>query len=118
MCCRSRAMRTWRRISTASWLRESAEDTMRRAWTRWASAAAALACVIAAAQAQQPTVTISRLPDAVWNDMQGRSWKPDMNCPARDRLRLLKVPFIDFSGRTQVGELVVGARVADQVAAI
>lgn len=56
---------------------------------------------------------VSRIPDAVWRSMVGRSWHP--GCPVgRDGLRLLRVNYIDFSGYRRRGELVVAASAVAQ----
>jgi len=47
--------------------------------------------------------------------MQGRSWRRDMGCPRRDRLVYLRIPYHDFSGRAQMGEMVVARSVAKKV---
>ena len=58
------------------------------------------------------------LSDQVWQDMRGKSWKPNQGCPSRDRLVLLTVPFRDFAGRPTTGELVVAKSVAAVLARI
>ena len=48
----------------------------------------------------------TRIPDAVWRSMVGRTWHP--GCPVgRDGLRLLRVNYVDFSGYRRRGELAV-----------
>ena len=47
--------------------------------------------------------------------MQGKSWHPSRGCPARDDLRLVRIPYRNFSGKEQMGELVIAARAADDV---
>jgi len=58
------------------------------------------------------------LSDQVWQDMRGKSWKPNLGCPPRDRLVLLTVPFRDFAGRPTTGELVVAKSVSAVLARI
>jgi hypothetical protein len=58
------------------------------------------------------------LSDQVWQDMRGKSWKPNQGCASRDRLVLLTVPFRDFAGRPTMGELVVAKSVAAVLARI
>jgi poly-gamma-glutamate synthesis protein (capsule biosynthesis protein) len=58
------------------------------------------------------------LSDEVWQDMRGKSWKPNQGCPSRDRLVLLTVPFRDFAGQPKTGELVVAKSVAVVLARI
>ena len=50
--------------------------------------------------------------------MQGRSWHAGRGCPERDALALLRVPYLDFDGRTQLGPMIVARKVASKVAAI
>ncbi|MGE3245914.1 MAG: M15 family metallopeptidase [Beijerinckiaceae bacterium] len=52
------------------------------------------------------------LPDAIWQAMQGTSWHPGRGCPGREALALLAVPYRDFSGHAQTGQLVVARSVA------
>jgi hypothetical protein len=59
-----------------------------------------------------------RIPDEVWERMQGRSWHPDRGCPGREDLALLTVPYLDFGGHARFGPLIVLATVAEDVAAI
>jgi hypothetical protein len=58
------------------------------------------------------------LSDQVWQDMRGKSWKPNQGCPSRDRLVLLTVPFRDFAGQPTTGELVVAKSAAAVLARI
>lgn len=44
--------------------------------------------------------------------MRGRSWHDRPGCPPFDDLRLLTIPFVDFQGRSQQGELVVATQAA------
>lgn len=78
---------------------------------------AAFACGVSPAQAG-PAATWGPIPDAVWADMQGKSWRPGLGCPGREALVLLKVPYRDFAGQARTGSLVLAARVAPQAAAI
>jgi len=59
--------------------------------------------------------TASPIPDEVWEEMVGVSWKP--GCPAggREALRLLHVRHWRTDGTVGEGEMVVAARVADTV---
>ena len=47
--------------------------------------------------------------------MQGVSWHTTMPCPAREKLRLVQIPFVDFSGELKSGPLIVDAALADEV---
>ena len=53
--------------------------------------------------------------DATWQVMQGKSWHPNIGCPARDKLALLKSPFIDFFDQEQLGEMIVAKGVSVEV---
>lgn len=55
------------------------------------------------------------IPDSTWAAMQGVSWHTDLPCPARDELRLLSAPFVDFKGQTRRGKLIVAADVAEDM---
>lgn len=55
------------------------------------------------------------IPDDVWRKMQGKSWHKGVGCPARDRLRLVKVPYLDFAGKSQLGELIIARNAAKDV---
>jgi hypothetical protein len=84
-------------------------------------AAAGLALVLLctagqAANAQAMTAKKESIPDQVWQRMQGSSWHPNLNCPARKNLALLTVPYLDFSGQPRLGQLVVARSAADLVA--
>ncbi|WP_262269944.1 M15 family metallopeptidase [Microvirga yunnanensis] len=69
------------------------------------------------ARAQEMVVQQEPIPDNVWSDMQGKSWHEDIGCPARAELVLLTVPYHDFQGESQLGQLIVAAKVAADVAA-
>lgn len=53
--------------------------------------------------------------DATWRAMQGKSWHPGLGCPERSQLALLKIPYIDFFGKDQLGEMVVAKSVSVEV---
>src|SRR5262245_6819017 len=58
------------------------------------------------------------LSDEVWQDMRGKSWKPNMGCPSRNRLVLVTVPYRNFAGEPAMGELVVAKSVGPLIARI
>lgn len=59
---------------------------------------------------------ISRIPDAVWRSMVGRSWH--RGCPVgRSGLRLLRINYWDYTGYRRQGEVVAAASVVRQIAA-
>jgi hypothetical protein len=70
------------------------------------------------ASAKRVRVSVGPIPDQVWRDMQGKSWHAELPCPARSELALLRVPYLDFDGNTQVGSMIVAKRVATKVAAV
>lgn len=69
------------------------------------------------ARAQEMIVRQEPIPDSVWGDMQGKSWHEGIGCPSRGELVLLTVPYHDFQGQSQLGHLIVAAKVAADVAA-
>ena len=73
---------------------------------------------VAQAKAESARASVSAIPDDVWSYMQGRSWHAGRGCPERDQLALLRVPYLDFDGRTQFGPMIVARKVAGKVAAI
>jgi len=72
----------------------------------------------ARSRAEEARVSVSGIPDEVWSYMQGRSWRDGRDCPGRNELALLRIPYRDFEGRTQVGPMIVAKKVASKVAAI
>jgi hypothetical protein len=59
--------------------------------------------------------TSSPIPDDVWQRMQGKSWHAKIKCPARDALSLVRVPYLDFTGKQQMGQLVVARSAAREI---
>lgn len=55
------------------------------------------------------------IPDSVWQAMQGKSWHSGLGCPARETLALLTIPFLDFQGHIQTGELIVARTSASDI---
>lgn len=55
------------------------------------------------------------IPDRVWQDMQGKSWHQHLRCPARNTLAYLRIPYMDYDGNPQTGEMIVAKDVADSV---
>lgn len=63
-----------------------------------------------------PAGTISPIPDAVWSAMQGKSFRAEVKgCAQRRDLRLLNLPYRDFSGAVKRGQIIVHRRVARDV---
>lgn len=60
---------------------------------------------------------ISKIPDDIFEKMQGKSYKPDCTVPRED-LRYLHVLHMGFDGQTKEGELVVNKAIAEDVLAI
>ena len=88
----------------------------------WIVAWAVLGGSMAAARAagtEAETASSEPIPDAVWQEMQGKSWHDGLpgglQCPARDTLVLLTVPYHDFAGEARRGRLIVAKSVADKV---
>lgn len=80
---------------------------------QWMSAALLAAGLATAAAAERGTQ--QPIPDATWDQMQGVSWHAHLPCPRREELRLLRVPYVDFKGRTRTGEMIVAADVAEDL---
>jgi hypothetical protein len=74
--------------------------------------------MLAPATAQTPRASYGPIPDELWGYMQGRSWRAGLPCATREELVLMHIPYRDFDGATQTGDLVVARRVATQVAVI
>lgn len=55
------------------------------------------------------------IPDATWQQMQGRSWHAGRRCPTRDSLAFARIPFVDFDGKSRVGEMIIAKSVAPMV---
>lgn len=60
---------------------------------------------------------ISKIPDDIFEKMQGKSYKVDCTVPRED-LRYLHVLHMGFDGQTKEGELVVNKAIAEDVLAI
>jgi hypothetical protein len=58
---------------------------------------------------------VTPIPDDIWKSMQGVSWHSNMPCPKREALRLVNIPYVDFSGERKSGPLIVDASLADEV---
>jgi hypothetical protein len=70
-----------------------------------------------AAGAEPQRAAYGPIPDQVWNNMQGKSWRAELPCPSRSELAFLRLPYWDFEGRTRVGSMIVAKSVAAKVAA-
>ena len=57
---------------------------------------------------------VSELPDSVWKNMQGKSYKEGCPVECKD-LRYVHVMYVDFAGRSSEGELVVNKLIADDI---
>jgi D-alanyl-D-alanine carboxypeptidase len=58
---------------------------------------------------------LNPIPGPTWIAMQGKSWHASIGCPAREQLALLHLPYLDFQGRAQKGEMIVAQSVARDV---
>ena len=72
----------------------------------------------ASAQAESVAVKQTPIPDAVWQEMVGKSWHPNRGCPSRANLVLLSVPYRNFNDQTVTGELIVVKSAAPALARI
>ncbi len=82
-------------------------------------AAALMLCLFAGGgtSAERARVNYGPIPDEIWRYMQGRSWRAELPCPQRNELVLLRIPYLDFQGTTQIGSMIVAKSVAIKVAA-
>ena len=62
-----------------------------------------------------PRGTAAKIDDELWARIKGRSWHAGRGCPARSKLRVLAIPYIDFAGNTQDGRMIVAAAVSEDV---
>ena len=62
--------------------------------------------------------SISKLSADLQSRMRGTTWHEDLPSPGLDQLRLLRIPFVDFEGREQTGQLITVDVLAEQVLAI
>lgn len=76
-----------------------------------------LTTALATTPVSEPTyqAQILEIPDDVWSQMQGVSWKPGCPVGGRADLRLIRLNHFTPDGQVQQGELVVAARVAEAV---
>jgi hypothetical protein len=61
-----------------------------------------------------PGMSVS-VPDEIWDRMQGVSWHENLACPSRETLRYLRIPYLNFYNRPQMGEMIVAKSVAPDV---
>ena len=71
-----------------------------------------------AVRAEGMTARQEPIPDVVWKEMQGRSWRPNLKCPVRQDLVLLTLPYLDFEGQSRLGQMIVAKRVANTVTSV
>ena len=74
--------------------------------------------VYASGSDQEPPYVgeVVQIPDDVWSQMEGVSWKPGCPVGGRDDLRLIRLSYYTPQGEIKQGELVVAARVAQSIA--
>jgi hypothetical protein len=70
------------------------------------------------ASAEGVKASYGPIPDGIWRNMQGKSWRAELPCPPKSELALLRIPYLDFQGITQIGPMIVAKSVAAKVAAI
>jgi len=99
-------------------LRRAKESVLQRAGAYLLAASLLALAPGSIARAESARVSVAAIPDEVWSYMQGRSWRPGRGCPERSELALLRVPYRDFEGRTQLGPMIVAKKVASKIAAI
>ena len=71
------------------------------------------------ANGQQPAsgFVAMPIPDSVWTQMQGKTFKPNPNI-SRDDLRYLRVLHWDYDNRTHQGEMVCNKLIAEKLVSI
>ncbi len=62
--------------------------------------------------------SISELSLDLKTRMRGVTWHTDLPSPSLEDLRLLRIPFVDFEGRQQIGQLITVGDLAKQVLTI
>lgn len=66
--------------------------------------------VVLAPTGSGANAVIKRIPNSVWNQMSGRSWRP--GCVPRSGLRLIEANYRGFDGYRHRGQLIVNAAIA------
>jgi poly-gamma-glutamate synthesis protein (capsule biosynthesis protein) len=61
---------------------------------------------------------ILEIPEAMQERMRGVTWHEELPSPRLHELRLLEIPYLDFAGVEQKGQLVTAASLAEQVVRI
>jgi D-alanyl-D-alanine carboxypeptidase len=56
-----------------------------------------------------------KIPEKIWKAMKGKSWHSQLSCPRYEDLVLLNIPYVDFDGKTQTGQLIIARDVADDI---
>jgi D-alanyl-D-alanine carboxypeptidase len=74
---------------------------------------------ITPALASEPAAKFQPIPDAVWSSMQGKSFHAEVKgCAQRADLVLVTVPYWDYKGKSQTGEMIVHASIGKDVLSI
>ncbi len=55
------------------------------------------------------------IPEDTWRHMQGKSWHASLNCPRREELALLRVPYLGYDDRPHSGQMIVARSVSAEV---
>ena len=55
------------------------------------------------------------IPDDIWAQMNGVSWHSDLPCPTRNELSLLHVPFRNFDGLPEIGQMIVDEKLTEEI---
>ena len=75
------------------------------------------ATLLASALPKDSAFTSEPVPDAVWQQMQGKTYKPNPHIERED-LRYLRVLHWDYDGKTHHGEMVCNKKIADRLITI
>lgn len=94
-----------------------AQDVKSRQCSKPAAASAAVAppAPVPARRPDKSKGKFGPIDDQTWARMQGASWHEGLGCPAREKLSLLEIPYIDFFNEHRVGALIVASAEADNV---
>lgn len=66
------------------------------------------------ADASAQTFVAEKIPDKVWDRMQGRSYPDNCNVP-REELRYLQMSHFDFNGQEHVGQMICHRNIAEDL---
>ena len=74
-------------------------------------------CAVLTISAQSDSFSSQRIPDSIWTQMQGKTYKPNPHIRRSD-LRYLRVLHWDYDEQPHIGEMVCNKLIADKLIAI